>query len=319
MASTNSSNKFMFINSFKRVLQTKFNLTMNLRKKCNNKKQDGRKIASKYFASTSTENETSKGNDSYLSDTSESISLKRSLISDQKIIKKTKQEPEDHLENVSSSSKLTKSNKNIKNNFVKKASKKRAKNSKKDLNKEKSFESNNQSDEQLELFKNTFIYKGHEFKLKWAPQNFQETWDNIEKMRLELSAPVDTMGCSHCHDDQADLKIQRFHSLVALMLSSQTKDEINYAAMNRLKEYGLTVQNILDIAESELAQIIRPVSFHNTKAKNLKKVAFILREQYHDDIPKTAEELCDLPGVGPKMAHLTMYCAWKKITGILVK
>ena len=164
---------------------------------------------------------------------------------------------------------------------------------------------------------NVFVYRDKKkYSLKWMPKNFQLAWDNIERMRQAESAPVDTMGCSKCHDeDEPDLSLQRFQSLVALMLSSQTRDEINYAAMDRLKKSGLSVQFILDVDERELADLIKPVSFHNTKAKNLKKVCQILRNQFADDIPGTAEGLCQLPGVGPKMAHLTMKCAWNEITG----
>lgn len=45
------------------------------------------------------------------------------------------------------------------------------------------------------------------------------------------------------------------------MLSSQTKDEINYAAMQRLKEHGLTVDNILETSDEQLGKLIYPVGF----------------------------------------------------------
>lgn len=45
------------------------------------------------------------------------------------------------------------------------------------------------------------------------------------------------------------------------MLSSQTKDEINYAAMQRLKQHGLTVDNILKMSNEQLGKLIYPVGF----------------------------------------------------------
>lgn len=45
------------------------------------------------------------------------------------------------------------------------------------------------------------------------------------------------------------------------MLSSQTKDEVNYAAMQRLKEHGLTVDNILETSDEQLGKLIYPVGF----------------------------------------------------------
>ena len=45
------------------------------------------------------------------------------------------------------------------------------------------------------------------------------------------------------------------------MLSSQTRDEITHAAMNRLKEHGLTVENILATSDEQLGKLIYPVGF----------------------------------------------------------
>lgn len=44
-------------------------------------------------------------------------------------------------------------------------------------------------------------------KLIWVPVNWEETLENIRKMRREQSAPVDTMGCHKCSDDGADEKV----------------------------------------------------------------------------------------------------------------
>ena len=52
------------------------------------------------------------------------------------------------------------------------------------------------------------------------------------------------------------------------------------------------------------------------KAQYLKKTAQILKDKYGGDIPNSVKELCDLPGVGPKMAYLTMTAAWNKCVGI---
>lgn len=100
------------------------------------------------------------------------------------------------------------------------------------------------------------------------------------------------------------------------MLSSQTKDQVTYAAMDRLKGRGLTVQSMLDIAESELAEILKPVSFYKRKAIYIKKTAETLRENYGDDIPRTVDDLCGLMGVGPKMAYICMNAAWNENAGI---
>jgi endonuclease-3 len=80
---------------------------------------------------------------------------------------------------------------------------------------------------------------------------------------------------------------------------------------------------MLDIDEEDLAQIIRPVSFYNNKAKHIKKIAAILKEQARGadviDIPDTYEGLLALPGIGPKIATLVMTLAWNKYVVSLSK
>lgn len=50
--------------------------------------------------------------------------------------------------------------------------------------------------------------------------------------------------------------------------------------------------------------------------KYIKQTTAILKQKYGGDIPSTVEELVQLPGVGPKMAHLAMHIAWDSVAGI---
>lgn len=43
----------------------------------------------------------------------------------------------------------------------------------------------------------------------------------------------------------------------------------------------------------------------------IKQAAQKLRHEFDSDVPKTVDELCSLPGVGPKMAFLALQVAWK--------
>ena len=56
-----------------------------------------------------------------------------------------------------------------------------------------------------------------------TPENWEILYENILEMRKEKNAPVDTMGCEKVQELSTDPKVQRFHCLVSLMLSSQTK------------------------------------------------------------------------------------------------
>uniref|UniRef100_A0A8C6XMR6 Endonuclease III-like protein 1 n=1 Tax=Naja naja TaxID=35670 RepID=A0A8C6XMR6_NAJNA len=156
----------------------------------------------------------------------------------------------------------------------------------------------------------------HAKKQKWEPANWEQQLANIREMRRERNAPVDQMGAGACFDREAPPEVKRYQILLSLMLSSQTKDQVTFAAMMRLREHGLTVERILETGEEVLGQLIYPVGFWRNKVRYIQQTTAILKRDYAGDIPETVDELVKLPGVGPKMAHLVMAIAWKNVSGI---
>ncbi|KAK4874433.1 hypothetical protein RN001_013793 [Aquatica leii] len=148
------------------------------------------------------------------------------------------------------------------------------------------------------------------------PEHWEEVLKNLREMRKDFDAPVDTMGCDQCPDEAASPQDKRFQTLLSLMLSSQTKDQVTHAAMLRLREHGCSLLNILNTTDEKLGELIYPVGFWKTKVKNIKRSSEMIRDVFNSDIPNTVDGLCKLPGVGPKMAHLCMKTAWGEITGI---
>ncbi|RZC43055.1 endonuclease III-like protein 1, partial [Asbolus verrucosus] len=153
-------------------------------------------------------------------------------------------------------------------------------------------------------------------KKNGAPDNWEQTLDNLREMRKNFDAPVDSMGCHKCQDETASPEITRYQALLSLMLSSQTKDHVTHTAMMKLQTHGCTIDNILATSDEKLGELIYPVSFWKNKVKYIKKTTDILKKEHDGDIPKTVADLCKLPGVGPKMAHLCMQTAWGEVTGI---
>ena len=145
---------------------------------------------------------------------------------------------------------------------------------------------------------------------------WREQLDNIVKMREKRDAPVDSMGCERCSDTEAPPRIQRFQTLVSLMLSSQTKDQITHAATKRLLTIGFTPEIIAVTPVEKLSEVIYPVGFYRRKAEYIKAAAQTILDEYAGDIPDTVEKLCKLKGVGPKMAYIAMHAAWNKPVGI---
>ncbi|KAF7964664.1 hypothetical protein HWV62_10667 [Athelia sp. TMB] len=146
-----------------------------------------------------------------------------------------------------------------------------------------------------------------------APPKWRETYATIKEMRSKITAPVDTMGCDRAQLKESEPKNQRFATLVSLMLSSQTKDEVTDAAVTKLREAvggTLSVDAMIAANDAAIEEAICKVGFWRRKAQYLKRTAEDLRDKFQSDVPQTVNELCSLPGVGPKMAFLALQVAW---------
>jgi len=134
-------------------------------------------------------------------------------------------------------------------------------------------------------------------------------------MRSTADAPVDEMGAD-CLAEKASPEVFASQTLVGLMLSSQTRDQMTERAMATLQQHGLTVENILKTPEADIAKMIYCVSFYRRKANYLKRTSEIIATKYKGVPPNTLEEVLEFPGVGPKMAHLYMQVAHGVTKGI---
>lgn len=106
--------------------------------------------------------------------------------------------------------------------------------------------------------------------------------------------------------------------LVATMLSAQTTDErVNIVTKNLFQKYR-TPENYANADIKELEQDIHSTGFYHNKAKNLQKAAKLLVEKYHSQVPKTMQELIEMPGVARKTANIVLYNAYGVIAGIAV-
>ncbi|KAG8178131.1 hypothetical protein JTE90_025245 [Oedothorax gibbosus] len=152
----------------------------------------------------------------------------------------------------------------------------------------------------------------------WQPGNWRVVLDNIMEMRKWQLAPVDMMGCEECPEKDTPPEVFRYQTLISVMLSSQTRDEVTYAATQRLIAHGLTVDSILGTSDEKIGELIYPAGFWKSKVKYIRNTTQILKDRYNGDIPRTFKDLCKLPGVGPKMANIVMSVGWKETVGIAV-
>ena len=94
--------------------------------------------------------------------------------------------------------------------------------------------------------------------------------------------------------------------LVSTVLSLRTKDDVTHEASLRLFEKAPDIYALDRLTEEDIARLIYPVGFYKTKAKNLKKIAKTIIEQYNGKVPDSLDELLRLPNVGRKTANLVL-------------
>ena len=106
--------------------------------------------------------------------------------------------------------------------------------------------------------------------------------------------------------------------LVATMLSAQTTDvRVNIVTQKLFKKYR-TPEDYANADLKELEQDIRSTGFYHNKARNLQKCCQMLVEKFHSQVPKTMEELVELPGVARKTANIVLNNSYGIIGGIAV-
>jgi len=106
--------------------------------------------------------------------------------------------------------------------------------------------------------------------------------------------------------------------LVATMLSAQTTDaRVNIVTQKLFKKYR-TPEDYANTNLKELEQDIRSTGFYHNKARNLQKCCQMLVEKFDSQVPKTMEELVELPGVARKTANIVLNNSYGIIAGIAV-
>jgi len=105
-----------------------------------------------------------------------------------------------------------------------------------------------------------------------------------------------------------------YQLLVAVVLSAQATDASVNIATKPLFVHIKTPRQMVDFGEQRLRDAIKTIGLFNTKAKNVIALSQALIEHYHDEIPRTREELQRLPGVGRKTANVVLNTAFGEET-----
>jgi len=106
--------------------------------------------------------------------------------------------------------------------------------------------------------------------------------------------------------------------LIATMLSAQTTDKTVNAVTKTLFEKYKTAEDFANAHLKELERSIKSTGFYHNKAKNVKNSCQMLVKKFGGRVPRTMEEILELPGVARKTANIVLANAYGIVAGIAV-
>lgn len=111
---------------------------------------------------------------------------------------------------------------------------------------------------------------------------------------------------------KCELNYSNLYELVcAVMISSQTTDKrVNQVTPELFRKYP-TPEKLSQAKYEDVYDLIKSLGFAKNKAKNLISMATALHTKYHDEVPRTLEELETLSGVGRKTASVVLAEGYK--------
>ena len=109
-----------------------------------------------------------------------------------------------------------------------------------------------------------------------------------------------------------------FELLVATILSAQCTDErVNIVTADLFRKYRRP-EDYLKVSPRELEKDIQSTGFFRNKTKSIQGTSKVLTEEYRGQVPRTMDELLELPGVARKTANVVLGNAFDIKAGVVV-
>jgi endonuclease-3 len=143
------------------------------------------------------------------------------------------------------------------------------------------------------------------------PRTASERKARLQRIFQELDKLFPQATCALHHKGPWEL-------LVATILSAQCTDErVNKVTPGLFKKYP-TMEDFANASQEELAQDIRSTGFFNNKARSLIGAARKLISDFGGKVPRSIEELLQVPGAARKTANVVLGTAYGIASGVVV-
>lgn len=119
---------------------------------------------------------------------------------------------------------------------------------------------------------------------------------------------------AHCELNHSNA----FELLLATILSAQCTDvRVNMVTPALFRKYP-TPQKLARARLEDVEELIKSINFYRNKSKSLIGCASMLMDKHNGEVPRSVEELSELPGVGRKTANVVLGNAFNINTGVVV-
>jgi endonuclease-3 len=109
-----------------------------------------------------------------------------------------------------------------------------------------------------------------------------------------------------------------YQLLVATILSAQCTDaRVNQVTPGLFRRWP-NAKALAAAEQEEVEEVIRSTGFFRNKAKSLRGMARALVEHHGGKVPRTMDEMLELPGVARKTANVVLGTAYGLATGVVV-
>ena len=140
-----------------------------------------------------------------------------------------------------------------------------------------------------------------------------------KKAKVERAARIyDTLEATYPDAHCALHHRNAYELAVATILSAQCTDErVNMVTPVLFDRYP-DAESLAGARQEELEEIIRSTGFFRNKAKNLVGMAEGVVERHGGELPRTMDDLVELPGIGRKTANVILGNAFGINDGVVV-
>jgi len=148
-------------------------------------------------------------------------------------------------------------------------------------------------------------------KKKAPKETTEELTKRTREIIRKLKRAYPGAKCSLNHSNAFEL-------LIATILSAQcTDDRVNIVTADLFRKYRKP-EDYLKVSPRELEKDIQSTGFFRNKTKSIQGTAKMLTGTYGSEVPKTMDELLELPGVARKTANVVLGNAFDIKAGVVV-